>query len=232
MTPTRVLETRDIRKSYRRGPEEIQALKGVSLELAPGEVVALLGPSGSGKTTLFNILAGWESLDRGSLLWLGEALAPRTTLAWHELAIVPQSLGLIDELTVRENVDLSARLSASVQDVTPRVDLLLEALGLLGLSDRLPPETSLGEQQRTALARALLLEPRLLIADEPTGHQDAGWTKAVLGMFRSAAEGGTTCLLATHHRATVRYADRILAMLDGEVHEVDESEVILEGDDL
>ena len=105
----------------------------------------------------------------------------------------------MEELTVRENVEYPARLAKRLPELAGRVDELLGALGLVDLADRLPVETSIGEQQRTALARALVLSPRLLLADEPTGHQDAGWSERVLVALRDAAAGGTSCLVATHN---------------------------------
>jgi len=227
-----VIEARSLEKVYRRGPEEIHALRGVDVSVAAGEVVALVGPSGSGKTTLLNVLVGWEAADSGELDWGGKAYMGRAQrLAWSELAIVPQSLGLIAELSVRENVELALRLAGAGREPGP-VEELLELLGLAPLAGRLPAETSLGEQQRTALARALVLGPRLLLADEPTSHQDGAWTRGVLGVLRRATEAGTACLLATHHRATVRYADRVLAMRDGAVSQVDAADLALEEDDL
>ena len=232
-----VLEARGLRKVYRRGPEEIHALRDVDVSIAPGEVVALVGPSGSGKTTLLNALVGWEPVDAGRLAWAGDGLGEGAGgLAWSELAIVPQSLGLMRELSVRENVLLAVKLDrgrgAEERAAQGRAADLLELLGLTDVADRLPSETSLGEQQRAALGRALVLGPRLLLADEPTSHQDGAWTKGVLSALRHASEGGTACLLATHHRATVRYADRVLAIRDGRVEEVDPADLTLQEDDL
>jgi ABC-type lipoprotein export system ATPase subunit len=211
-----VLAGDDLAKSYRRGAEEIHALDGVNLFLREGEVAGLVGRSGSGKTTLLNVLGGWERPDRGTLTWAGNGghrlLADRP---WRDLAIVPQSFGLMEELTVRENVEYPARLAHALPQLGGRVEELLETLGLVDLSQRLPVETSIGEQQRTALARALVLSPRLLLADEPTGHQDAGWTERVLLCLREAAAAGTSCLVATHNPAAAPYFDAVHTMSNG-----------------
>ncbi|MBA3728114.1 MAG: ATP-binding cassette domain-containing protein [Actinobacteria bacterium] len=231
-----VLEASNLSKMYRRGPEEIHALQGVDLFLSAGEVVALVGPSGCGKTTLLNILAGWEHPDTGEISWKGAPLSAPEDLRWGELAIVPQSLGLIEELSVRENVELPVRLrkprSGAAGTDGIDVDRVLGDFGLSSLGERLPSETSLGEQQRTALARALVLSPRLLMADEPTGHQDVVWTRGVLRALRGAASEGTCCLVATHHRPIVRFADRVLAIRGGRVEAVDAADEVAAGEEL
>lgn len=211
--------TQALAKSYKRGTELVHALTDATLELARGEIVALVGPSGSGKTTLLNILCGWERADRGTVRWRGVPTEHMARLAWDEMAIVPQRLGLIEELSVAENVELPERLSTGIGDaLSDRVMHLLNRLGLEHLSQRPPGETSLGEQQRTALARALVLSPRLLLADEPAGHQDAGWAQAIFGVMQEEAAHGTTCLIATHNQATIRFCDRTLRIEDGRVH--------------
>jgi putative ABC transport system ATP-binding protein len=228
----RVLEASGLSKTFRRGPEQVHALSDASLRIDAGEVVALVGPSGSGKTTLLSVLAGWEVADRGEICWMGEVVADAARLGWGELAIVPQTLGLVEELTVRENVGLPLRLGSRSDGDAGRIGRLLGDLGLADLAGRLPGELSLGEQQRAALARALVTSPRLLMADEPTGHQDVGWTRGVLDVLETASGEGIACLLATHHRAIVRYADRVLSIGDGRLAEVDADEVVGAGDEL
>jgi ABC-type lipoprotein export system ATPase subunit len=183
-----VVRGRGLTKTYRRDAEDVHALREVNLELYGGELVALVGPSGSGKSTLLNVLCGWEQPDHGSLQWT-EGVAGRSAadLAWAELALVPQALGLLDDLTLAENILLPAR------------------------------QASLGEQQRCCAARALLLRPALLLADEPTAHQDAAWTDVLFTEFRDLLRAGSTCLIATHNPQTWGYADRILSMQDGEL---------------
>jgi putative ABC transport system ATP-binding protein len=222
---TAVIEARDVHKSYRRGPEEVNALRGVSLTVAEGEVVVLVGPSGSGKSTLLNVLCGWERPNAGEVLWPGSrpgATGSLADLPWGELAVVPQSLGLIEELSVRENVQLPVRLSTQrgqADDRPERVEGLLGMFGLRQLADRQPWEISMGEQQRTALARALVLVPRLLLADEPTGHQDEGWGGRVLRAIRLVAERGVSCMVASHNPEAIGIADRVLRIRDGVITE-------------
>ena len=216
MTP--LLSVRDVHKSYRRGPEEVHALRGVSFQLGPGEIVALVGPSGSGKTTLLNVLCGWELPERGDVRWADGGEGSLARRGWSDIGILPQSLGLVEELSVYENVELPARLAGG-----SKVDRITELLGTFGLGDlahRAPEEVSLGEQQRTALARALMLRPKLVLADEPTGHQDEGWAKRVLAGIGRAARDGTCCLIATHNPEAMQYADRVLTIRDGRTHEL------------
>jgi ABC-type lipoprotein export system ATPase subunit len=222
--PTLVV-ARGVRKTYRRGPEEVHALDGVSFSLRRGEVVALVGPSGSGKTTLLNVICGWEHPEQGELEWIGGDPTPPERRPWSDLAIVPQDLGLLEELSVRESVELPVRLARLRGPEWPeKVTALLDGFGLEPYADRQPGEMSLGERQRLALARALVLHPRLLLADEPTGHQDAGWARAVFRSFRWAAASGTTCLVATHSDEFLRYVDRVLAMRDGHLQETERPE--------
>ena len=215
-----VVEARGLEKTYRRGDEAVHALRGVSLRLQPGELVALVGPSGSGKSTLLNVLCGWEHPDGGELSWTAElAGATPDRLPWERLAIVPQALGLLDDLSVEENILFPARLSGRLAELRPRAAELMSGLGIAHLATRYPRQTSLGEQQRCAASRALLLSPTLLLADEPTAHQDAGWTDAMFTGFRDLLRHGGACLIATHNPETWGYADRVLSMQDGELRE-------------
>jgi ABC-type lipoprotein export system ATPase subunit len=215
-----VLEARDISKTFHRGSEDVPALIDISIEVQPGELIALVGPSGSGKTTLLNVLAGWEHADAGSLFWNGEELDHPSTLSWREVAIVPQSLGLMDELTILENIELPLRLGG--EENFDRAHELVANLGLSNLANRLPDETSLGEQQRAAVARALVYGPALVMADEPTAHQDALWNRGVLEALTAGVEAGAACIVASHHRETVEHCDRVLGIRDGQVHHVEE----------
>jgi ABC-type lipoprotein export system ATPase subunit len=216
MSPSSLLEVVDLDKSFVRGSERVEAVRGVSFELQPGEVVGLTGPSGSGKTTLLNVLCGWEQPDSGVLRFDGEEQSP-AGLMWHRIAIVPQDLALFEELTIADNVRLPIRLGKGDAPTDAEVDSLMGELGILHLAPRLPLEASLGEQQRASLARAMVLGPSLLLADEPTGHQDEGWTKAVMVAIRTLAERGTATLVTTHDPDAMEYLDRQFAMRDGEL---------------
>ena len=223
--PRPVFEGIGLTKSYRRGPEVVHALTDATITIPPGDLVALVGPSGSGKTTLLNILCGWEEPDSGRFIWKGnEAIDSPRELGWSEIAVVPQSVGLIEELTIQENVDLPARLGTPGE--AEAGDRLIADLGLAELKDRLPDEVSLGEQQRAALARALVSSPALLLADEPTGHQDSVWARGVMRALRTACAEGTACLVATHNPEVLRYVDRILGIRDGRVGDLPHNDLM------
>jgi putative ABC transport system ATP-binding protein len=208
-----VVEGAGLRKTYRRGPEEVQALRHADLTLHAGELVALVGPSGSGKTTLLNLLCGWERPDGGRLS--GPSAPGHRAPPWGEVAVVPQDLGLVEELSVTENVQLPLWLAGRPDGGRAEAAAMAERLGLGRHGDRLPAEVSLGERQRVALARAMVVAPRLLLADEPTGHQDADWTVAVLDALRALAAEGSCCLVATHSEELLAGVDQVLAISDG-----------------
>jgi ABC-type lipoprotein export system ATPase subunit len=211
---------RALRKTFARGTEPVHALAGVDLTVAAGELVALVGPSGSGKSTLLALLCGWETADSGTLAY-GGALAgrPPSTLGWRELALVPQALGLVPDLSLADNVLLPARLADGAAAAPERTAELLEELGIAHLADRYPHQASLGEQQRVAVARALLLRPAVLLADEPTAHQDRGHADALLDALTAQARAGSSVLIATHDEIAWSHADRVLTMRDGRLAE-------------
>ena len=202
-----------LHKSFRRGREEVHALRGVSIEVRPGEIVALLGRSGSGKTTLLNCLLGWERPDRGSVSVPG--VADAADAGWATVAVVPQRFGLLEELTLADNVALAARLAGHGDSRAAAIEILA-VLRLAHLADRLPGEVSLGEQQRTALARALVVRPAFLVADEPTARLDDELSVHVLATLRDVhAATGTGVLIAGHDPVIVEAADRVVRLSDG-----------------
>jgi putative ABC transport system ATP-binding protein len=207
-----LLALRDVAKTYRRGPELVHALRGVSFEVRPGELVGLVGPSGSGKTTVLNVVAGWERPDEGTVEW--RAGGDLRSLGWRSIAIVPQDLALLEELPVAENVALPMRLDPALSPAMP-VEDLVASLGLEDLTERMPNDISLGEQQRVAIARALVGGPELLLADEPTAHQDEVSTKRVLSAIRSAVDRGMAALVSTHSGEVIDALDRVLQIRDG-----------------
>jgi putative ABC transport system ATP-binding protein len=207
-------------KTFRRGTEPVHALAGVDLAVAAGELVALVGPSGSGKSTLLALLCGWETADSGTLRYQGPLAGRRPeTLGWPELALVPQALGLVPDLSLADNVLLPARLRGATAEGEARARDLLADFGLSHLADRYPHQASLGEQQRVAVARALLLRPAVLLADEPTAHQDRASADRLLDAFAALASEGSAVLVATHDEVAWARADRVLSMRDGVVHE-------------
>jgi putative ABC transport system ATP-binding protein len=211
-----VLQALALAKTYAHGGADIHAVSDATLELRRGELGVLLGRSGSGKSTLLTLLAGWQQPDTGTILRDGRT-TDTSSLAWAELGYLPQRFGLIPELSVRENVELPARLAGLRTELAGRVDELLRDLGLDELADRRPPETSIGQQQRTALARALILRPAVLLADEPSSHQDARWHAAVWALLARASAEGTACLIATHEPEAARNASQVWEIGDGVV---------------
>jgi putative ABC transport system ATP-binding protein len=208
-----VLRAEDVHKSYRRGREHVYALRGVSIEVHPGEVVALLGRSGSGKTTLLNCLLGWEIPDQGSVHVPG-AETPAAA-SWATVAVVPQRFGLLEELSLADNVAMPARL-AGMADPRGAALEVLETLRLGHLAERPPDEVSLGEQQRTAIARALVVRPAFVVADEPTGRLDEDLSVHVLATLRDVyAARGTGVLIASHDPVVVASAGRVVRLSDG-----------------
>jgi putative ABC transport system ATP-binding protein len=190
-------------KSYDGAPVVAEA----SLDVRAGELAVLLGRSGSGKSTLLMAAGGWLTPDAGNVRTPG--------LRWRETAHLAQRFGLLPELTVAENVGLPLRLRGSTDDA--RVTDVLNRLGLAELRDRLPAETSIGQQQRTALARALVDHPAALLADEPTSHQDAGSAALVWRTLDAACAEGTACLVATHDESAALHADRVWRIEDGRI---------------
>jgi len=205
-------------KSYRRDAETVHALRGVDLSIGRGQVIALIGPSGSGKSTLLNVLCGWEHVEAGELVLDGALGANKPEdLPWGRVALVPQALGLLEELTILDNVLMPARLSGGVKPMMGRADELMSEFGIDHLAARYPDQVSLGEQQRTAVARALLLAPLVVLADEPSAHQDAGWSDVLFAAFSRLAAQGSACLIATHNPVVWERANTVLAMRDGEL---------------
>jgi putative ABC transport system ATP-binding protein len=212
-------------KHYRMGETLIRAVDGISLEIGNGEFVALLGASGSGKSSLLNLIAGLDRPSAGAIRVEGRDLSElsRNDLAQYRLrtvGMVFQSFNLIPSMNVIENVELPMRF-AEVERAE-RERLATEALERVGLSKRRrhrPAELSGGEQQRTALARALINRPRLLLADEPTGNLDSHTGTEIMDLIRGFNETlGMTVVMVTHERALAeRYAGRMIFMADGKV---------------
>ncbi len=204
MTPIVALSS--IRMTFRRGDIEVVVLDELAATVLPGEVVIIRGRSGSGKTTLLNILAGWQEPDKGTVEW---GLADPTS--WDHVAVVPQSLGLLPELTLGENIGLPGRLA----DVPSDVDEIAGKLEISHLLDRSAGGASLGEQQRAAIGRALIRRPSLLLADEPSSHQDLARLHLVWRLISEVAAGGTGVIAATHDPDALSYADRVLDLREG-----------------
>ncbi|ROS24020.1 ABC transporter ATP-binding protein [Cellulomonas sp. PhB150] len=213
---------RGVHRTFGHGRAAVHALRGVDLDVAPGELVALVGRSGSGKTTLLNVVGGLDRPDEGSVLVDGTEVATLTEDGQDELrrervAFVFQTFGLIPELTAAENVGLPLRLhEAPAAQRERRVELLLELVGLTAHALQRPDELSGGQQQRVAIARALAASPRLLVADEPTGQLDSETGLSVMALIRGVVEAeGMTALVATHDPVMIALADRAVHLVDG-----------------
>jgi putative ABC transport system ATP-binding protein len=212
---TVVLEARELCLSYRNGPLTVTPIDHVSLTLQVGELVAVVGRSGSGKTTLLNLFGGWERAQTGEIAWEGRPCDP-AQLGWAQVATVPQVPGLLEELTVRENIALPLLVGSgtSWNDALygTRLCELLDRLNLTQFADRAPKETSLGEQQRCSIARALVGAPQMILADEPTAHQDERMLHQVVDALAGAAADGSCCVVATHSPEVIARATRVIEM--------------------
>ncbi|APY85944.1 ABC transporter ATP-binding protein [Streptomyces alfalfae] len=214
----------DLHRTYGSGAAAVHALRGVTLTVPRGELVALKGRSGSGKTTLLNLVGGLDTPDRGKVAVDGVELAGLGESGLLELrrdrvGFVFQSFGLIPVLTAAENVGVPLRLRRTDPRAREeRVALLLALVGLADHAAQRPGELSGGQQQRVAIARALANEPALLIADEPTGQLDAETGHAVMELLRAVVRAqGVTALVATHDAALLDLADRVLELRDGTI---------------
>ncbi|MCU0530958.1 MAG: ABC transporter ATP-binding protein [Syntrophales bacterium] len=223
-TPSPVVRVVDLWKEYRENGQVVtQALRGASLEVAPGEVVALFGKSGSGKTTLLNMLAGLDRPTRGTVEIDGRNLedlgeAGRTRLRRSRLSFVFQFFNLLPTLTAFENVYLALELAGKLDPRAAQAALV--KVGLEGKEGRYPHELSGGEQQRVAIARAIVKEPALILADEPTGNLDTATGDRILELITERCrESSMALLMVTHTPLACKYADRILQMVDGVVTE-------------
>jgi putative ABC transport system ATP-binding protein len=207
-----VLTARGLAKSYGDAP----VFSGIDIDLAPGEIVALLGESGSGKSTLLNCLAGLDEADAGSITLAGQDLRAlddeaRSALRREALGFIFQAFHLLPHLSVADNVALPLRLLGQRDE--GRVAQMLEAVNLAALAARMPRQLSGGQLQRVAIARALVHRPRLVLADEPTGNLDARHAAEVLALLRRCThEAGAACLLVTHSEVAAQSADRRLRL--------------------
>jgi putative ABC transport system ATP-binding protein len=213
-----------VSKRYRRGAEVVSALREVSFALAESEMVALVGPSGCGKSTTLNLIAGVDRPDEGRVIVCGTDLSSASEAALvrarrHHIGVVFQAFHLMPHLTVAENVALPLALDGE-RDGT-RVEELLERVGLADRADHFPGELSGGEQQRTAVARALVHRPAIVLADEPTGSLDSASGAAVLQLMDELRRSeGSALLLATHDASLATLADRVIRLRDGIIEAV------------
>ncbi len=221
----------DITKIYRRRQREVVAFKAPSLDIGLGEYVAVVGPSGSGKTTLLSMLGGMLSPDSGKVFFEGESLydlpiAERTRRRRERIGFVFQTFNLVPYLTALENVQVPLFLhGVSKAEQRDRAVALLEQVGLGNRIEHKPSELSTGQQQRVALARTLANNPRLILADEPTGNLDPDSREAVLSLFDNFVREGRTIVMVTHDPAAAARASRRLCLNDGTLVVCEESPV-------
>jgi putative ABC transport system ATP-binding protein len=215
-----ILKTENLWKVYRTGRLDVPALRGVDIEILPGEFVSIMGPSGCGKSTMLHVIGGLAQATRGRVLLDGNDLttmsdAARTLLRRHKVGFVFQRFNLLPTLDAYHNIVLAQHIRADGFD-PHRFDVVAN---LLGISERLkhkPSELSGGEQQRVAIARAIVCEPKIVLADEPTGNLDTKSSDAVLKLLSSLNKDlGQTIVMITHNPEAAAYGHRILHMRDG-----------------
>jgi putative ABC transport system ATP-binding protein len=218
-----IIETRDLRKIYRVGQVDVPALRGVDLKVARGEFISIVGPSGSGKSTLFHIIGGLTPPTSGQVSVDGQDLsalsdAGRTRLRKRTVGFVFQKFNLLPNLTARDNIAVARHLGGADGKPSPEFEEILRLLGIAQRLDHKPNALSGGEQQRIAIARAIVNHPAILLADEPTGNLDTENSKAVLEVLRDLNKRlGQTILMITHNPEAAAYGDQIVQMRDGRI---------------
>lgn len=218
-----MIKLTNLSRVFRTQDVETTALNNINLHVNEGEFLAIMGPSGCGKSTLLSILGMLDSPSAGSFEFLGEDIAgfgekQLAALRKASIGFVFQSFNLIDELTVFENVELPLQYqNISKSERKQRVEAILKRVVIDHRADHLPQQLSGGQQQRVAVARALVINPKLILADEPTGNLDSKNGDEVMAMLRELNREGTTVIVVTHSEKEGNYADRLVRLLDGQV---------------
>jgi putative ABC transport system ATP-binding protein len=218
-----MLQMRALSRVYRTDTVETTALDAIDLDIDDGEFVAVMGPSGCGKSTLLNLMGMLDSPTSGSYIFDGQEVAGLSEGRLAEvrkasIGFIFQSFNLVDELTVRENVELALLYhSVPASERKARVDAVLDRVGIAHRARHRPSQLSGGQQQRVAVARALVAEPKLILADEPTGNLDTNHGEEVMKMLQTLNAAGSTIVMVTHSPAHADYAGRIVNMLDGRI---------------
>lgn len=217
-----MIQIKDLEKYYRTDEVQTIALNKLSFEVKKGEFVAIMGPSGCGKSTLLNILGLLDDSDGGSFKFNGEEVSgynerKRAQLRKHNVGFVFQSFNLIDELTVFENVELPLIYTGvKSSERKRRVEEVLEKMQIMHRRNHFPQQLSGGQQQRVAVARAVVNNPKLILADEPTGNLDSANGNEVMDLLIDLNDTGTTIVMVTHSEHDAKYSHRIIRMLDGQ----------------
>jgi len=218
-----MLHMRDLSRVYRTDLVETTALSGIDLVVESGEFVAIMGPSGCGKSTLLNIIGMLDSPSGGSYEFDGREVAGRSEaqladLRKRNLGFIFQSFNLIDELSVEENIELALLYhDIAASERKRRVDAVMDRVGIAHRARHKPSQLSGGQQQRVAVARALVAQPKLILADEPTGNLDTAHGEEVMKMLQTLNAEGSTIIMVTHSPAHADYASRVVNMLDGRI---------------
>jgi len=217
-----MIKITDLEKIYRTEEVETIALNKISIEVKEGEFVAVMGPSGCGKSTLLNILGLLDDSDSGSFIFNGVEVAhfnerKRADMRKHNIGFVFQSFNLIDELTVYENVELPL-IYTGVKSAERKemVEKVLDKMKIMHRRNHYPQQLSGGQQQRVAVARAVVNNPKLILADEPTGNLDSANGSEVMELLTDLNEQGTTIIMVTHSEHDAKFSHRIIRMLDGQ----------------
>lgn len=217
-----MIKIKDLEKIYRTEEVETIALNKLSMEVKEGEFVAVMGPSGCGKSTLLNILGLLDDSDSGSFIFNGVEVVDfnerkRAEMRKHNIGFVFQSFNLIDELTVYENVELPLIYTGvKTADRKAKVEAVLDKMKIMHRRNHYPQQLSGGQQQRVAVARAVVNNPKLILADEPTGNLDSSNGNEVMELLTDLNEQGTTIIMVTHSEHDARFSHRIIRMLDGQ----------------
>jgi putative ABC transport system ATP-binding protein len=220
-----IIRIRDLRKVYHVGDVDVSALRGVNLDVERGEFLSVVGPSGSGKSTLFHILGGLAPPSAGSIHINGRDLlkmsdADRTKLRKEQVGFVFQKYNLLPTLTARDNISIARHIAGKPLETDPQFEDVLKMLGVQHRLDHKPRALSGGEQQRIAIARAIVNHPQILLADEPTGNLDTENSNTVLALLRDLNERlGQTILMITHNPEAAAYGHRTVHMRDGRIVE-------------
>lgn len=218
-----MIKLTNLSRVFRTQDVETTALNNINLQVNEGEFLAIMGPSGCGKSTLLSILGMLDSPSAGSFEFLGQDIAgfgekQLAALRKASIGFVFQSFNLIDELTVFENVELPLQYqNISKSERKQRVEEILKRVAIDHRAEHLPQQLSGGQQQRVAVARALVINPKLILADEPTGNLDSKNGDEVMAMLRELNREGTTVIVVTHSEKEGNYADRLVRLLDGQV---------------
>ena len=218
-----MLHMRALSRTYRTDTVETTALDAIDLDIMPGEFVAIMGPSGCGKSTLLNLMGMLDSPTGGSYVFDGKEVAGLSEAKLAEvrkasIGFIFQSFNLVDELSVRENVELALLYhSVPASERRRRTEEVMDRVGIAHRARHFPSQLSGGQQQRVAVARALVAEPKLILADEPTGNLDTNHGEEVMKMLQTLNAQGSTIVMVTHSPAHADYASRVVNMLDGRI---------------